>query len=671
MGLYDNLTFNQGEYIPQYAGTPLDAMQKTGDVLAGRHYQNIAQANQLQILANQMKSKLLPGAKSGVDKHIEQLDVALQDMAKSGGENSTARIFALANTLQSDQGILNATQRAAEYNKQTELIDQLTAKGEIPLYDKARREALANAAIDDEMLASPFEALVEPYRDPNPEMEDIWKVINPDSYEGELRVALNSKTGKPLATALGNEDLGMFYETITSGGISNTKIKSQLDNAWANYKNTASFKQQTGKLVGKTEDQVKKEFFAKGLTRVFNNLKRDYRNLPSSATSGMGKNVNQNIDLDLAQTVDTPKLPFSVDDITETGDVKSNITDKLAEGVGRNVFMDDPTSKSYEERVKRDLSKAKKDGNKAEISKLENELGRIQQQKTPTKKGLFGVEYPDLTKVNEEKTKAALPYYEAAAMWAEAEGANTDKMTKEQIKYWAATPEGKQKLKEYEQTVLANRYEAPYIVPETAQKDRTEQVNRLNNSLSLRYAIPFDDPNKIINLSDAITDGDDDAVEISKAFQKNKDQIRYYGDVQSTNWLGNGTDQSARFSGASVIEIPTENEGEVKRFYLSKTAGEIDGFSKNEKILTSVGNKIPGIQNKTKDDLAVFKPISNAAKLKLKNKYANLDPEIMDWDEIVEIKFKQNGIPKTKIFQNYRTAAYFLDQEGITFNSDN
>ena len=66
-------------------------------------------------------------------------------MAKSGGENSTARIMVLANALKGDQGILNAGLRAKEHRKQTELRDALMAQGHTPVYDQERRTYLENA----------------------------------------------------------------------------------------------------------------------------------------------------------------------------------------------------------------------------------------------------------------------------------------------------------------------------------------------------------------------------------------------------------------------------------------------------------------------------------------------------------------------------------------------
>lgn len=288
MGLYSDFKLDNGEYIPQYAGAPLEEVKQTADALSTRHYQNLAQANSLDILAHQLKADLLPGARSYVDQHISALDDSIREMATYGGENSTARINALASALKGDEGLIRATNRAKEYNEQTKLIDALRAKGDTPLYDVKRRQALEQAKADSELYNTPYASAVEPYKNPEPEMEDIWKVVNPDSYESEMKAAI--KASQAFDPSFQAGDPALFFETITKGGISNDKITNMLEGAWMNYKNTPSYKQQTGSLIGKSDNQLKQEFYQKGLMRIFNNLKRDYQATPawSARAAGIG-----------------------------------------------------------------------------------------------------------------------------------------------------------------------------------------------------------------------------------------------------------------------------------------------------------------------------------------------------------------------------------------------
>ena len=50
MGLYDNLQLSQSKYVPQYVGLPLEQVKETGDVLQKRYYDNLANANKIDLL---------------------------------------------------------------------------------------------------------------------------------------------------------------------------------------------------------------------------------------------------------------------------------------------------------------------------------------------------------------------------------------------------------------------------------------------------------------------------------------------------------------------------------------------------------------------------------------------------------------------------------------------
>src|SRR6185369_15545031 len=145
---YSDLDFNNGQYIPQYAGIPLEQIQNTAETLANRHYSNIANANSLQIRQNQIKSQALEGAKPYFDQHIQAVDEALQDMAKNGGENSSARINALATKFQGDQGMLQAMQNAKQVNSIQEQINKITSEsGKDAVYHKDKLEAMRKAPV--------------------------------------------------------------------------------------------------------------------------------------------------------------------------------------------------------------------------------------------------------------------------------------------------------------------------------------------------------------------------------------------------------------------------------------------------------------------------------------------------------------------------------------------
>ena len=265
MGLYSDLQLNNGQYIPQYAGAPLKELQETADVLSTRHYGNLANASQLEILANQLKSELLPGAKSHVDKHIGALGEAIDEMAKSGGENSTARIMALANALKGDQGILNAGLRAKEHRKQTELRDALMAQGHTPVYDQERRTYLENASVDDPIYNTPYAAEVQPYKDPTKDWEQLLEKIKPDKWLAQGLAPDKANSVKTLLQAYRNGDIDMplFLTQIQAQGVTKQKLKSLEDELMSSYRNMDSYSQQKNKNLGdgfgKSDEQIKEE----------------------------------------------------------------------------------------------------------------------------------------------------------------------------------------------------------------------------------------------------------------------------------------------------------------------------------------------------------------------------------------------------------------------------
>lgn len=316
---------------------PLDQVQETADTLATRHYQNLASASQLEILANNMKAKLLPGARDYVDKHINSLQSALQDMAKNGGENSTARINALATALQGDEPLLRGLQQAERVNKELDIEQQLLAQGKQPIRKTGVRESMMSAAIDSELYKTPYQSTVEPYENPVPHMESIWSKVNPDSIESMIRAAKNTEISKllPGAYVNGQLDLPLFFESVTKAGISPEKITGLLESAWSSYRQTPSYRQQKD-LLGKDDKTMKKEFYDHGLIRVFENLSRDYKPTPAWAGNDGSGNSQQG---SLPTTVPAQALE-TMFNYTEQGKYPAKLEPETSLGHNKMVTLD-------------------------------------------------------------------------------------------------------------------------------------------------------------------------------------------------------------------------------------------------------------------------------------------------------------------------------------------
>lgn len=294
MGRYDDLNFNNGTYIPQYAPLPLDTIQKTADTLAGRHYQNIASMSQLEIMANQLKSQALEGARPYFDSHINSIDQALQDMARNGGENSTSRINAIATAFQGDQGINLAQQRAGEYNKVLEEVQKL---GDQAVYHKDKLNAMRTASITSKdeqgndvlnpLYSNQFNLPVNPYLDPTADYARITSEIKPDKWftEGLKPVDIIKFNNAKMHLENGDIDIPKFLEEVSSAGVSYDKVKKLKDEMFKAFQKTKSYQQQKEYFNG-TDDKQMEDIFNYAKLGVYNQLDRQVHQV---ANTGQGK----------------------------------------------------------------------------------------------------------------------------------------------------------------------------------------------------------------------------------------------------------------------------------------------------------------------------------------------------------------------------------------------
>lgn len=287
MARYEDFQLNNGQYIQQYQGLPLDEIRRTSDVLSERHYQNLANLNQLQLLREQYKSKVPEGARSYFDTQFQDIDSALRDIAKQGGENATAKVAAISNRFLGDQGVLKSMQRAEEIQKEIEIENELLAKGLQPLRKKGLREAAMQAPVIDpetgelhSVYSSPYRSTVTQYEDPIPHMENIWKTINRDSIESALKAAPGTTIKELLGESMaeGMPDVPLFFESLTKAGISSDKITQQLGNAWNSYQQTPAYKQaiEYADDPATEEARQKDQFYKHGLLRTYNEISRQY-----------------------------------------------------------------------------------------------------------------------------------------------------------------------------------------------------------------------------------------------------------------------------------------------------------------------------------------------------------------------------------------------------------
>lgn len=644
MSLYNDLTLNNGTYINQYSGIPLEQIQHTADVLSTRHYTNLAQASQLDILANQMKSNLLEGAKPEADRHIQAIDTALQDMAKNGGENSTARITALANALQSDQGLLTALQQSKRVKDELDAENALVASGKQPVRKQGIREAMMSAPLRDpvtgefhDLYKTPYQSTVQPYEDPVPHMESIWKTINPDSIESAIKSAKGTEISKllPAAYVNGQLDLPLFFESITRAGIGKDKIDKLLGSAWSSYKETPAYKQQK-EILGKNDSDLKKEFYNHGLLRTFQNISRDYKATPAWAEPSTTPLVTNEIKSPLpAKTREAieSKLPWSVDNINSKGEVELNLLNKAA------ISNDNKNKNEAISVLLRSASTlpegADKDKILSEVSKLKSEIK--------------STAVPD-----EQRTKDMLSYMKTAM---DVHGINSD-IPESELKKYASTPEGKKVLQSYLDNYAGLRYHAPYINNIVDAKTRQANEDFARGNLSQRQFIDMSNGKHYTGLKDENGDVQKDLLPLSKAITESKAIIE--GTVDPKHIFTKIDNAGENFTRAIRVQVPGEN-GEMKEYLVSQLPETTSPIDINENVLYNAATEVPGRWSNIGHNMQVISPASQQQKDKLWQDYgmeSGITKEQFDANDIVILE--DNGAPK--IFPNYTKAAQWVAQ---------
>jgi hypothetical protein len=128
MGLYDNLQLSQSKYVPQYVGLPLEQVKETGDVLQKRYYDNLANANKIDLLN---KSRMANEGDSSLNQEISsQYQKQLEEIAKAGNyENMTGQVGSLAVDYLGDQRRLTVEENFKRIQEEQENAKKMRMQG--------------------------------------------------------------------------------------------------------------------------------------------------------------------------------------------------------------------------------------------------------------------------------------------------------------------------------------------------------------------------------------------------------------------------------------------------------------------------------------------------------------------------------------------------------------
>jgi hypothetical protein len=589
MGRYDNLNFNNGVRIDQYAGSPIQEIADTASQLSGRHYGNIAQLNQIQLLREQMKSKALPGAKTYFE------------MAQNGGENSTSKVSFLANKFLGDQGVLASQQHAAEYQKFLDSQKTLKAQGKNPIYNKALEQSYLNAPVVDpstkqlhDLYSNPFKLNAEPYIEPVPIIDELWKPITPSSMEstlGQRDYLMLSKLMPQVMDANGMVDMPLFYEMTKRQGISEQTIKKFTNAVKRQYMSSDAGKQlsELGEANGTISDgQLNDLVLQRGLMRVFSNVDRQVvqnglgDDFTRAALKGRANQSNTDGEVYIPLPAETT-AGFNVEDDFDVTDIKggkveSSLTDETINLLGNEVIVASnfgklftPTTNEYE----RDI------------------IWRA------------GLDYNtnSLSEINQKKTKRAIELMKtAASVYGDGILDNMD-MDDQKAQELLKTPKGLALLDKYKKEYGSARYHLPYIglIPDKSDLELNDEwIKRTIESREV-----MDQNGNYYSQLRKDDEVNDDLKNLSKAINENK--VEYLGTTDPKHiFTDKGGDNFTR----AVVVKDLEND---KIYYLGQPMGKTEQSDINTNVLYKKATYIKGAWNKLDDKYEVIIPVGKTA----------------------------------------------------------
>lgn len=657
MGLYDNLTFNNGDYIPQYAGSPLKEITDTASELSNRHYSNLARLNQLQLLREQTKAKVLPGAKSYIDEHFGDIDTALQEIAQSGGENSTAKIAAIANRFLGDQGMLKATEHANEYNKFLDTQRAMKAAGKTPIHNKELEQQYLNSGVLDpetgkinQLYNDPFKLTTEPYIEPVPEIDKMWDVIKPDAYESILKSPDYLTLSKLIPQAMENGviDMPLFYEMVKRSGISPDKIKKFTESVKRQI-DSSDLGRQVKEYGTLNKQQLDDLILQRGLMRVFSNTDRQI----------MQNNISDDLVRGKKKVEDTPGLRtplpaevrkkfdpgFSADDVTEEGNVSGNVFERFLHATHEEA-MSSNNETIIIPSLKKDIERYKKEGNTQKVEELSKKLSEVQKQTN---------DYKIDPSIRNTALNTEMLSYMRTAM--EVAGQDTKNMDDSQIKAIAANPNGQKLLKDYLDNYAGLRYHSPYINNIVDEKTRQANEDFLRGNFSQREFIDTSTGEHFTGLKDENGNVQEALLEFSKAIQDKKAIVE--GTVDPKHIYTQIPSDGDNFVRALRVQVPVGDKGDMKEFLVSQPTNTTSTTDINENLLYNAASEAPGRWATVAPNTKVLSPASEQQKEILWNKYgvsSGLMKEQFMNNEIVIVDM--NGEPT--IFPNYTIAAQYL-----------
>lgn len=658
MPRYNDLAFNNGPYIEQYQGVPLKEIAETSAELSSRHYANLARLNQIQLLGEQINSKVLPGAKSYVQEQLQGINQELEELSKSGAENSTAVVNTLANKFLGNQGVLRASEQAAEYQKFLQTQREIAKTGKTAVYNKDLEQQYLNSSVVDSQTGKmssvyndPFKLRAEAFIEPVEEIDKLWDVIKPDSMESILgsRDYLMLSKLIPQAVENGAVDMPLFYEMVKKSGISPDKIKA-FTSAVKRQVDASDLGRQSKEFGTVSPQQMDDLILQRGLMKVYNNTDRSV--VQSGVTDDLLRGTKKQPDFGLrtplpAKVREKFDPGFNTSDISEFGGVKPSLIENIISAFS-NPSMLHENAKQHN--LEADL---------LEKSGHTKQAQAMRDMSTQFEKEAKEMERTDASHAK-ERTENMLGYMRTAI---EVTGQGTDNMSDQQVKAIAATPNGQKLLKDYLDNYAGQRFHSPYINNIVDEKTRQANEDFLRGNFSQREFIDMATGEHYDGLRDKSNEVRENLLDLSLALQQKKAIVE--GTVDPKHIYTQLAADGDNFVRGLRVQVPVGDKGEMKEFLVSQPLESTSAQDINENHLYNAATEAPGSWGDIGNNMKVLTPASDQQKEVLWSKYgykSGLMKEQFLGNDIVILNIDGGE----KIFPNYTIAAKWLaENKGV------
>lgn len=282
---FEGINLAHSQYIPQYAGVPLEAMERVGDDLQTRHYDNIAKMNQLDLMAAQQAAATPSTAdKEYINNQAKGIRTAIEELAKNGAENATGRIGAMATKFLGDEGLIRMKRNADQYRAQQEMEAKL-GKSAVK-NNRLTEEYLTKGTVNPDGTYRDFMNTAQERLDYVKKADQIFDPLRANTYQSDLVADATTTLGsmgldKVLPGVSGDiSKLPAKYKTQVVEKLSETKVLdfALKQGGWESYKSSSEYAQQVMQDI--PEEEIFKEFISRGKAKIYEKIVKDWENNP-------------------------------------------------------------------------------------------------------------------------------------------------------------------------------------------------------------------------------------------------------------------------------------------------------------------------------------------------------------------------------------------------------